>query len=97
MNAGQLQTKVINDLIAGGYWCTRVHSTRGGEPDMIACIDGLYVGIEVKVGKDRMTQLQEWKKARIERSGGLFWIVKDYEGYKELLNRIKGVGDDGGA
>ena len=42
-----------------------------GKPDIIACINGLFVAFELKVGANDMQDDQKIHKIRIERSSGL--------------------------
>jgi hypothetical protein len=46
----------------------------------------LPVWIEVKIGKDRQSDAQKAFQDRIERSGGTYWIVKDFDQFYELYN-----------
>ena len=50
-----------------------------GLPDLIACIQGRFIGIEVKIGADKMSIYQESQKQRMLKAGGLFFIAKTLE------------------
>ncbi len=52
-------------------------STRNGTADIHACINGRHCSIEVKIGRDRMSEDQHKEKARIEAAGGLYVIATD--------------------
>lgn len=71
----------------GGY-CFKVHGEmfmRAGIPDIICCIKGQFVGIEVKDGNNQPSELQLAHIANIRRCGGIGFVaysVKDVE--KEL-------------
>ena len=43
---------------------------RGGIPDIIACVNGHFLGIECKAGKGKTTALQDRELAAIRAAGG---------------------------
>ncbi len=52
---------------------TQVNTT-SGEPDILACYQGTFIGLEVKRPGNEPTALQRVKLASINRAGGLgFW------------------------
>jgi Holliday junction resolvase len=47
---------------------------KSGVPDIVACIDGCFVGIEVKRENKKPTPIQERRMAEIRKAGGVaFW------------------------
>ncbi|MBO9619888.1 MAG: hypothetical protein J7539_12735 [Niabella sp.] len=52
-------------------------TTRRGTADITAVLFGRHVAIEVKVGKDRMSDAQKAERDRVQRSGGIYITVKD--------------------
>ena len=50
---------------------------RSGIPDIIACLNGKFLAIECKAGKNKLTALQERELDRIEDSGGIAYWVND--------------------
>lgn len=79
-------------FFANGY-------TRRGVPDILACVNGWFVGIEVKdtTGKPSPLQLENVKQIR--KSGGYAWVVYP-SGWEDLqqiiLNLINNVVIDQG-
>ena len=61
------------------------YSTRG-IPDIIACINGYFVGIEVKTKKNVASKLQLETGKVITQAGGLFWIITSIP---ELIENLK--------
>lgn len=63
-------------------------TTRSGTSDIHASINGRHSSIEVKIGRDKMSDAQERTRGEVEKSGGLYFIAKDFESfmlwYKEL-------------
>lgn len=64
-----------------------------GVPDLLACINGKFIGLEVKKENGKPTEIQLWNIEQIKKSGGIAMIVKpsDYENVEKL---IKKLGDD---
>jgi len=71
------------------FWGTMY--TRAGVPDLIACVNGWFVGIEVKsdVGKPSEIQLQNIKE--IHDNSGYAVVVRpdDFDKLKEMIRAIK--------
>ncbi|WP_242844806.1 VRR-NUC domain-containing protein [Clostridium botulinum] len=66
--------------------------SKAGIPDIIACVNGTLVGIEVKAPNGKASELQKRNIRLIQESGGLGYVLypKDFEAFKkdmwELLN-----------
>lgn len=82
-----------------GVWdaAKQIHrkgATEKGIPDIIAIIRGQFWGIEVKAGRDKMSEDQLKRKFEILNAGGLFFeirstdeFVKIFKGFvKDFLN-----------
>lgn len=52
-----------------------------GTSDLKAVIGGRMVAIEIKYGKDKQSQAQKEYQSKIESSGGIYLIVKDFEDF----------------
>lgn len=61
-----------------------------GAGDIFSTINGRACFIEIKVGKDRVSEAQEKFKAGIEKSGGVYVVVRTFDEflkeYKLLIN-----------
>jgi hypothetical protein len=62
-----------------GKW-TPGQSTKG-TADISATIRGRSVKIEIKYGHDRQSQVQKEYQASIERAGGVYIIVRDFDSF----------------
>jgi hypothetical protein len=66
-----------------------------GIADVMATYQGRSLHIEVKIGKDRMSEAQKKVQAQVEKSGGLYFVAKDMAGFLEWwdgvfsLNKVK--------
>jgi hypothetical protein len=46
---------------------------------------GLTIAIEIKIGKDKMSDDQKKRKQRIELAGGIYLVAKDLQQFKDDL------------
>jgi hypothetical protein len=58
---------------------------RSGVPDIVACLDGKFVGIECKAGDNQPTALQVKNLKAIRSAGGLSFCVNSVKVLRELL------------
>ena len=103
-SANELTKSVIYDLIhvrgAAAYRINNVgiwDAKRGtyrkggtvkGIPDIIGVIDGRFIGIEIKYGKDRQSADQKVVEQEIQGAGGVYFIAKSYADYLEKINDL---------
>ena len=50
---------------------------KAGTPDILACIDGRFVGIEAKAGSNKPTMLQISALRHIDSAGGLALVINE--------------------
>ena len=87
--------QVLMDL--GAWYCMPMGTGYGnsGVPDFICCIQGTFVAIEAKAGKNTTTALQDREIRRINDAGGLALVVRE-EGLdtlaKDLTALVRGRG-----
>lgn len=55
-----------------------------GVPDILSVgpLNGVLRGIEVKIGRDTLSDVQEGFKASLEAVGGYYIIAKDFDSFK---------------
>jgi hypothetical protein len=56
-------------------------NTRKGVADIIGSYKGRFLSIEVKIGRDVQSEAQIKEQARIEQTGGLYFIAKDFPSF----------------
>jgi hypothetical protein len=78
----QLAATTVIDVIGRahvtpGKWIPG--TTRRGTADIHASINGRHVSIEVKVGRDKMSDEQHDTQQMVEESGGLYVVATSFE------------------
>ena len=84
----------------GGWWC-KYHGdafSTAGVPDLLCCVDGRFVGIEVKDDDGEPSELQIWTIKQIRKAGGkavilfpsafssfLKWMDSDFKAKKPIV------------
>lgn len=64
-----------------------------GVPDLVMCIKGLFVCIEVKTEVGKLTALQELEGRRIEKAEGLWFCVygRDEKAMSEIYGCVEEI------
>jgi hypothetical protein len=62
-------------------------STKRGTPDISAIIQGKAVWIEVKIGKDQMSEQQLQQQQDIQDAGGIYYIARNMQEFYVWYNR----------
>lgn len=101
--ANSLTKAIVTYIDLAGGWATRVStegryieskgiripsSVKRGTSDIHACWKGLFLSIEVKVGKDRQSDVQKEVQEDIEKANGLYYIARDFDGFFGWINSI---------
>lgn len=88
----KLQTDIRKAVLKAypGSFVVKIHGNgfqRAGLPDLVGCIDGRYVGIEVKLpGKlDTLTELQDKTLHDIRRAGGVAFVTTSVSDTLDVL------------
>jgi len=50
-----------------------------GSPDIVAVVDGNYIGIECKGSDGKQSELQKIFQSNLERAGGIYVLVRTLE------------------
>ena len=87
---GKVKDRVKRMLVEHGAWYFMPVSNgmgRHGIPDVIACLEGVFIAIECKAGKGKTTALQERELANISTAGGIAMVVTDNPDTQEELRK----------
>lgn len=93
MNEKRFEMKIRKELEKYNAWVLKTWSNgiqRAGIPDLIVCLNGHFVGIEVKAEKGKPSELQKYNIKKIKEAGGIAMIVypDDFEDIKKLLEQL---------
>jgi hypothetical protein len=55
-----------------------------GSPDIIGCVDGKFIGLEVKTEKGKLSEHQEQFADALRAQGGLYFTVRSIDDVVEL-------------
>ena len=82
-----MREKVVEDkikqyLFENGFYYFKVHGSKfqvAGIPDIVSCIYGRFVGIEVKRpgAKNEQSEQQKIHERNIKKAGGVYLLVDD--------------------
>jgi len=85
----QIQKKITTYLesLEESYVVKVVSATKAGVPDILCCVAGSFVGIEVKKPESRnnVSKLQDYNLNLIERAGGYSLVAWDVDMVKEFV------------
>lgn len=87
MSEQKLQSKVLKWLKDNGYYSVKVVlATKNGVPDIIGCTpEGKFFAIELKVGYNKASKLQEWNIKEIKQRGGIAFVAYSLDEVKLKL------------
>ena len=92
------ENRVKRYLDERGCWHVKFfanRNTRSGVPDILACVGGTFVGIEVKGPRGRPSPLQVYHTGEIARAGGVAVIAwpNDFAALRHVIDTLsKGGG-----
>jgi Holliday junction resolvase len=69
--------KMLKDIDAYYFFPVASGWMSNGVPDIIACINGRFVGIECKAGRNGTTAIQDKNLVSIKKNGGVALIVNE--------------------
>lgn len=90
MREKQFETKVKAWLKANNCWVLKTWSNgvqRSGIPDLLVCVNGYFVGVELKAEKGKPSCLQLYNIDQIRESGGIAIVLypNQFEEFKTLI------------
>ena len=68
--------------------------TKSGIPDILACVNGYFIGIEVKAEHGKPSKLQKHQREQIHLAGGYSIILypQDYLLFQSFIDSLNGPG-----
>ena len=89
----QFENKIKRYLKDKGCYCVKYHGNRfstSGTPDILACVNGYFLAIEVKAQTGKPSELQLVKVEAIRKAGGFAFVVYP-SGWERLKDIIDGL------
>jgi Holliday junction resolvase len=91
----RVKDKVVGILKDEGayYFFPATHGYgRSGVPDIVACVNGHFLAIECKAGKNKPTALQVREIESIRKAGGVAVVANEenWEMVRDLVRKLKG-------
>ena len=89
----QFENKIKRYLKDKGCYCVKYHGNRfstSGTPDILACVNGCFLAIEVKAQNGTPSELQLVKVEAIRKAGGFAYIAYP-NGWERLKDIIDGL------
>lgn len=60
-----------------------------GTPDILACYEGWFIGIEMKSLGKKETKLQRHRMSEIEKAGGCAFLADSIDSFRRLIGVIE--------
>lgn len=88
------ENKIKKFLKENGCWYVKYfanRNTRAGVPDVLACVNGYFVAIEVKGATGKPSDLQLWNVEQIQKSNGFAVVLypDQFDDFVKLVNHLK--------
>lgn len=90
----QFENKIKKYLDQQGCWYVKYFAnsfTKSGIPDLIACVNGYFVAIEVKASNGKPSKLQVYNRDKIREAGGISIILypDQWDKFEKLIHDLK--------
>ena len=87
------ENKIKEYLKSIGAYFIKTHGdrfSRVGTPDIIACVNGYFVAVEVKAENGKPSELQLYHLEQIRKAGGHSFLLfpKDFEYFKNFCENL---------
>lgn len=97
----RLENRVKEYLEDHGCWQLKYWGggqfTRSGVPDVLSCIGGRFVAIELKASHGTASDLQLVTLQKIEDAGGIAFLMypQDWDEFEEVVEKLRSAEIDG--
>ena len=92
MKEAALQKKVIQELRAQGCYVFKVvggPAQQRGTPDLLICVNGRFVAIELKVPGKSAAPLQLLELQKVRNAGGKAEVFNDIENIRRFIQGLE--------
>ena len=89
----QFENKIKKYLQDKGCWLVKFFANRMtsvGVPDILACVNGWFVAVEVKAENGKMSKLQFYQMTKILQAGGIHVLLypDGFEDFRALVEAL---------
>ena len=89
------EAKIRKFLDVEGCYCFKVWGggyQQAGIPDLLICVNGYFVAVEIKGDRGKPSDLQLYNIERIKKAGGIAMVLypTDFDDFKQLIRELKG-------
>lgn len=91
MSEKRIENQIKQYLDSIGAWHIKTHGnmfSKAGTPDILACVNGRFVAIEVKQPGARVSPLQMAHIKLINQAGGVAFVAYSVEETKKHLKKL---------
>jgi hypothetical protein len=91
MSEGQLKIEIRKYLTGIGAFWSNVQGGPGskpGDPDIVVCYKGYYIGLEAKTPTGVQSPIQKRRMSEIRDAGGIYEIVRSLDDVKRIMEKI---------
>jgi hypothetical protein len=81
-------TKALEETFPGSYF-RKIYGSpfqHAGMTDLIGCVEGFFVGLEVKTTEGHVSEIQKLEGLSIVRANGIYGVVTSPEEAIEVIN-----------
>lgn len=92
MTEKTIENQIKRYLDRLSVWYMKVHGSmyqKAGVPDIIACVDGVFVGIEIKRPGGKVSALQQFQIDEINRNGGYAFVAYSVEDVRREIEKLR--------
>ena len=87
------ENKIKKYLKSKGAWYVKFFAnayTPSGIPDILVCLDGRFIAIEVKAENGEPSDLQEYNLKKIARAGGIGILLypSGFDNFKNYIEKV---------
>lgn len=92
-NESKIQKEILDFLKQHGFWAINIVggvTQKRGTPDILACVQGLFVALEVKdpTGNHPVTSAQQINLRKIRSAGGIGAVVTSVDEVRRIMESI---------
>jgi Holliday junction resolvase len=89
----RFENKIKKYLDSRGAWYVKYFAnayTKRGVPDVLACVNGYFVGVEVKAPDGKPSELQIYNVRAINAAGGFAFVLypSAFEKFKQFVEGL---------